>query len=1306
MTADRTGNAASSGVSPVTAAEYAVFLSYSSADRPLVVRIARHLRRHGIEPWIDRWRLVPGAEWQSMLNEGLAGSQACAVFVGTELGAWERAEVQVAVDRSVRNRRYRTFPVLLPGVDPFDPNDLPPFLATRTWVDFRKGPDDPGALRDLIHAVKGIPYGPDPVSNPVDGGTSPYRGLLPFYEEHAEFFFGRDGDLQRLAERLKSTNLVTVLGPSGSGKSSLVCAGLIPLLRNAAAADRPDWLIRVLRPGSRPLAAIAAQLLTLTAERSMNETVDQLATDRRTLHLSTILGLRDRPPGTRLLLVIDQFEEIFTLCPDEDERRRLLDNLHYAASVPGGPTTFVLTLRGDFYPRLAKYRDAAQLIQANHLLLGTPDTDELRQIIESPAWRVGLEIEAGLTDTILADVSAEPGILPLLQQALRETWRNRRGSTLSLEGYQSAGGVRRALADRAELIFAGLDGPAQQFARQLFLRLTQPGESAGDSRRRVDMDELAGPGDPQRHLADQVLPVFIEERLLTAGSDDRTGQEWVEVSHEALIRAWPRLRDWINADRAGLRIHRGLTEAAYEWRRRGRDEDVLFRGSRLAEAVEWEQENPLLLNVEEQAFLTAGQLLDNRLKRSRQRRVQMIVTSLVVALVVISSVALVAVQQGREAARQRDIAVSRDLAGQAMLRLDIDPAQSVSLAERALQAAPTAQAEESLRQATLESRHRQVLTGHTGRVLSIDTTPDGRLVSAGDDGAVRIWRLTDGALLDTIPTRQGIIYAVAFGPDGRSVATAGSDATVALIDLQDRQPRTVLRGAEQTFATTLAFLPGSGTLLAGFSDGWLRSTGVPAGGADPAPADAWPAHRAPIYALARGADGSSVASASTDGDVHIWRPGKRNPERTFGGHRGGALGASFDPRGELIATADADGFVRVWETATGRLTSEFRADDQSIYSIAFTRDGRQLLTAGEDGQIILWSTSGTRLQVMHGHLGNVYRAVLDPVDGRIVSAGQDGTVRIWDPRNLVLAKAPVSRANFSPDGASIVAGGADGSVRIYRTDLSDPPAVLPGHSGVCWARFLPDSRGVVSSGRDGTVQVWTGDRQAPPRVFALHRGPVWVTAAHPRGDRILSGGDDGRLVLTSLVDGTSTVVVDDIGAIYDTAFSPDGRYVMAAGKAGELIVQSVDRPADRPTVGRGHVGPIYSAAFSRDGTRIVTGGTDGAIRVWTLPIDAAAPLTITGHRGAVESVRFSSDGSRVVSTGIDGTVRVWDAGSGHQLAVVHRHDGSASSVDVSPDGEHIASVGSNDQTLRVYACEVCGPLAQVAALARARAAAG
>lgn len=602
-------------VQPDDAAAFDVFLSYNRRDEEVVCRVAEGLRAGGLRPWLDRWSLTPGGAWQDELSAGLECSRSCAVLLGPhDVGGWGRLELAVALDLMARDPGFRVFPVLLPGLEPFDPNTLPLWLRTRTWVDLRAGPDDARAMGDLLHAVKGLPFGArGPAATP--SGVCPYRGLQTFDEEHAAVFVGREGDTQRLVELLRHSRFLAVLGPSGSGKSSLVRAGVVPALRDGGLPGSDAWRVSVIRPGAQPLAALATQLVELREGGAMGETLDEMARDPRALHLAVELALAHDGPDARVLLVVDQLEEIFTVCRSERERIATFDNLVHASTVPGGRTVVVVTMRADWYAQLAAYPRLAQLATAHQALVGPLDVAALRRVIAEPAAFAGLDLEAGLLDTIVDDVSGEPGGLPLLAHALLETWTRRVGTTLTLEGYRDSGGVRDALCTRAEQVFTQLAADEQQIARGVLLRLTQPGEGTEDTRRRAELAELVNsPRD--RDAVHLVVSRLAEARLLTSASDAH-GTTWIDVSHEALIRGWPRLRGWIDDQRESLRAHRRLTDDAQEWQLGGRHRSLLLRGRALANAQEWVRSTSPALNDLERAFLAAG----TRLRRARRAAV-------------------------------------------------------------------------------------------------------------------------------------------------------------------------------------------------------------------------------------------------------------------------------------------------------------------------------------------------------------------------------------------------------------------------------------------------------------------------------------------------------------------------------------------------------------------------------------------------------------------------------------------------------------------------------------------------------------
>jgi hypothetical protein len=472
-----------------------VFLSHNSHDKSAVEYLAQRLKDEAnLKPWLDKWNLIPGEPWQEALEHALNVSRTSAVFIGPSgIGTWENEEMRSALDTRVRQADFRIIPVLLPGATLPERGKLPRFLSRLTWVDFRAGVDNDESFRQLVAGIRGIAPGWGDQSPPdLPILECPYRGLEVFDETHSRFFFGREALTQHLVEALRSTCFLAVLGPSGSGKSSLVRAGLIPKLKAGALPLSAQWLTLIIRPGANPLQELATSLAFVARNNDVLQILNSLEADARSLHLQARLLLTGCPKGTRLFILIDQFEEVLTLCHNEGERRRFIDNMRYASTVAGGQTTVVITMRADFLARAAEYTDLAEMLSGHQFIVSSMDDMDLRRAIEDPARLVGLDIENGLTERILNDVGHEPGILPLLEDTLLQLCEKRRSdNVMTLQAYNESGGVHGTLAKRADEVFGQLTHKQQTLGQRILLRLTQPGEGTEDTRRRVKLNHSA-----------------------------------------------------------------------------------------------------------------------------------------------------------------------------------------------------------------------------------------------------------------------------------------------------------------------------------------------------------------------------------------------------------------------------------------------------------------------------------------------------------------------------------------------------------------------------------------------------------------------------------------------------------------------------------------------------------------------------------------------------------------------------------------------------------------------------------------------
>lgn len=621
-----------------------VFLSYSRGDRYAVEELALRLQENGLEVWLDTWNLIPGELWQPVIEEALASCKSCAVVIGPSgQSPWQNEEMRAAIDRRVATSDFRVIPVLLPGAERGKRGRLPAFLANVTWVEFSESLDDEGAFYRLECGVRGREPGPVRGAR-LDSapGGCPYRGLLCFDVADAPFFFGREASVEWLLDDLRprpvvaASRFVAIVGPSGSGKSSLARAGLVAALGAGGVAGGEAWPVAITRPGGEPLENLADDLVLVPELGDVvgrRELTGELRADPHALHRTVRRALRATPQA-RLVVLVDQFEELFTEGAPERDRRALVDNLHYAATIAGGQTVVVVTLRADFSGHLAEYPQLHTLVSDHQHAVGRMSEDELRRAIELPAERAGGELEPGLVELLLDDVADQAGALPLLQHALRQLWAHPRGRRLTVDAYKKLGRLEGALNQTAEEVYGSFDKELRKTCRRVLLRLVRPVEIGEHVSRRVDFEELVPAGGEARRVEDVIARLTDEEaRLLTAQGDEPARHRFVEISHEALLRSWKRLKGWIEDSQDDIRIQQRLHAAANEWDKNGRDPSYLYHRARLTQAEAWAEAHPGDVYPLEEEFLDAALAERRAAERRRRLRVLALAATSVVALV-------------------------------------------------------------------------------------------------------------------------------------------------------------------------------------------------------------------------------------------------------------------------------------------------------------------------------------------------------------------------------------------------------------------------------------------------------------------------------------------------------------------------------------------------------------------------------------------------------------------------------------------------------------------------------------------------
>ncbi len=784
----------------------------------------------------------------------------------------------------------------------------------------------------------------------------PYRGLYQFGPNDADVFFGRDIFIEELYRATKTRNFIPVLGASGSGKSSVVLAGLVPKLEKDG-----HWQFTHFRPGAEPFQALASALVPLYTP-NLDET-DQIVQTRKlasylrdtTIPLSDVIAkIQQNHLNHRILLIADQFEELYTLCKQEEIRRRFLDCL---LTCLGNTTTsstsalvLVTTMRVDFLANALAYPEFADRLRESDIKLRSMNHQELVSVIEKPVQRLGVTFEAGLVQRILEDVEDQPGNLPLLEFALTELWNKRTGQQLTHHVYEDIGQVKGALARHADEKYGNLTEVEKEKVRRIFIQLVRPGEGTEDTRRVAIKGEL---GEQNWSLVKK-----LADARLVVTSRNASQQETVEVIHEALIQNWGELQAWMNTDRVFRAWQERLRGAKKQWEATNKDSGSLLRGAALAEAEERLSERPDDL-IYEAEFIQQSLQEQKRMQREKEyRRRQSIVTAWAVAVVSLVGVAI-SVRLFLMARYEQKLAELNDansLGRSSLLLLnqgkDLDALIAAINAGKVLQKykADDPEVMSALIANIYEGRERNRLENHDASVNSVSFSPDGKTLASGSwDDTIKLWDVQTGKEITTLQGHDDSVNSISFSPDGQTLASGSRDKTIKLWNFQTGIITTLRSHGDSV--NSVSFSPDGKTLVSGSSDNTIKLWDVQTG----KEITTLQGHNDSVYSVSFSPDGKTLVSGSSDNTIKLWDVQTGKEITTLQGHNDSVYSVSFSPDGKTLASSSLDKTIKLWDVQTEKETTILQGHDSGVSSVSFSPDGKTLASGSFDNTIKLWN---------------------------------------------------------------------------------------------------------------------------------------------------------------------------------------------------------------------------------------------------------------------------------------------------------------------------------------------------------------
>jgi WD40 repeat protein len=1214
-------------------------------------------------------------EWSVLEEEygaQLKLSKAVIVYLGTASDTWFLKMRRIIVNERIRRNKTSNAELLTEAFYIGNSNALKPNIESAGKLE--------GLMRLAISEI-----------------GNPFPGLPAFEPEQSHLFFGRDEQIKDLIARLEQHRFLPIVGVSGSGKSSLVRAGLIPALTSTYDKDMSGWCIVVLRPGRNPMHELAA---TLTRKFVIEDSDVVLKTLQGSTAGLARIAQEHLDNKEKLLVVVDQFEELFrygdhTRAPEETDEDAAFVKLLLAATgecehpLPGfddAPVYVVTTMRSDFLGKCSRFRGLPEVLNQTQYLIPRLTREQQRDVIEGPVGMAGAGIEPGLVQQLLNDLGDNPDQLPALQHALMATWEHsaparKQGQAITAADYEAIGSMVHALNNDADKVYKPLstNETTKDVTRRLFQRLVQPGAADSETRSPTPLSELAGITAAGEAELNQVISVFEERGFLTRSNDP---DPIVDITHESLIRGWRQLKIWVDEEARSAAIYRRLADAAGL---NAKNEAPYFVDPQLQLTLNWREQNKpneaWAKRYDSRFDLAMTFLEKSKKKRYALKRARF--TALVLGTLLVPAIAasIFAAIQWRRALLERDRSSQllynsniyfasnalgngqsiqgkqrlselfdpnlRNLRGfewfylwrishpvEATLVVQTEVASAVAFSPDGKMLAFPSGNKVKLWD-TKARKELVILAGHSDSVSVVTFSSDGNTLASASRDAVKLWDVATRKEVRTLALYSAIVLAAAFSPDGRILAFASEEA-VTFWDTANGKVLDTL-SAPSAYFISIAFSPDGKTLAAANADRrvtlWDTMTRKQR--------DTF----AGFYAFGEVAfspDGKSLATASADKTVRLWNTSSFEQQATLSGHSESVIAMAFSPDGKTLASSSRDRTVKLWDTKTAQELATLSSHSASVLAVAFSPDGNTLASASSDGTVKLWDTARKGMLPLSGHSSSVYAVTFSP-DGKIVASGSfDKSVKLWDSNTgkelttLDHSDSVVAVA-FSSDGT--LASASNDTVRLWDTAGKELPA-LSGHSRVNSVAFSPDGKTLASASWDTTVK-------------------LWETA---------TGKELGTLVGHSY-------------AVSGVAFSPDGKALASTSADKTVKLWDIHTGKELATL-FGHSDSVIAVTFSLDGKTLATASADKTVKLWD--IDSRKELaTLTGHSAYVSGVVFSPDGKTLASASADKTVKLWNIATRRELVTLAGHTSAIFAVAFTPDGKTLASA-SGDKTVRLW----------------------